>query len=338
MKVLVTGACGYIGAHTVVDLVENDIEPISIDNFSRSSPQMLQNIDRILQKPLINHIIDLCDSQKMRQFFEKTPNIDGIIHFAAYKSVPESVAKPLSYYHNNIVALINLLECTRDYGIPAFVFSSSCSVYGNAPQLPVDEQTPIEKAQSPYAYTKQIGEQMVSDFARIHTQTRCVSLRYFNPAGAHPSTQIGEVQEQAQNLVPYITQTAIGKRPFLTIFGNDYDTPDGTCIRDYVHVSDIAHAHTLALQYIAQSKNPINNEIFNLGSGTGSSVLEAITAFEKVSGKKLNYHFGPRREGDVAAVYANKQKAQQFLAWNPQFSLEDIMRTAWIWEQKMAMI
>lgn len=333
-KILVTGGCGYIGAHTIVDLIENGYDVISVDNLSRATTQLLAGIADITGVQVKNYAIDLCIAKDIATLFAQHPDISGIIHFAAYKSVPESVAQPLSYYHNNLASLINLLQMVQQYEVPYFVFSSSCSVYGNTEQLPVTEDTPLPRAESPYGNTKQIGEEIIRDFSHTHSGSRHALLRYFNPVGAHPTALIGEIQPIPQNLVPYITQTAIGKRPQLTVFGNDYDTRDGTCLRDYIHVCDIAHAHTLALRYLAQSTADNRCEVFNLGSGTGNTVLEAIAAFERVAQMPLPYVIGARREGDAAAVYADNQKARALLGWQPRYDLDDMMRTAWIWEQR----
>ncbi len=333
-KILVTGGCGYIGAHTIVDLIENGYDVISVDNLSRATTQLLAGIADITGVQVKNYAIDLCIAKDIAALFAQHPDISGIIHFAAYKSVPESVAQPLSYYHNNLASLINLLQMVQQYEVPYFVFSSSCSVYGNTQQLPVTEDTPLPRAESPYGNTKQIGEEIIRDFSHTHSGSRHALLRYFNPVGAHPTALIGEIQPIPQNLVPYITQTAIGKRPQLTVFGNDYDTRDGTCLRDYIHVCDIAHAHTLALRYLAQSTADNRCEVFNLGSGTGNTVLEAIAAFERVAQMPLRYEIGARREGDAAAVYADNQKARTLLGWQPRYDLDDMMRTAWIWEQR----
>ncbi len=262
-------------------------------------------------------------------------DIVGIIHFAAYKAVGESVEKPLMYFENNLTSLINLLKCVQEFKIPYFVFSSSCTVYGNPDHIPVTEQTPPKPAESPYGYTKQMGEQIINEFAKS-TNTQCILLRYFNPVGAHPSIHIGEMPiGRPQNLVPAITQTAIGKLPKMTVYGNDYDTRDGSCIRDFIHVSDIAHAHTLAIQYLEDETSDTLCEVFNLGTGNGVTVLEAIQSFEKVSGVKLNYEIGPRRGGDVIAIYANNDLAKRKLGWDPKFSLDEMMLTAWQWEQRL---
>lgn len=333
MKILITGGCGYIGSHTFVDLLQHGFEAISIDNYTNSCPTMLKGIAQITHKTIQNYAIDLCDLAKLEKVFETHTDIVGIIHFAAYKSVPDSVKNPLKYYDNNLNSLINILKCIKKFNIPYHVFSSSCSVYGNATELPVHETTPCQIAQSPYAHTKQMGEEIIKHFTRAHSSQH-VLLRYFNPVGAHPSALIGELQDRPQNLVPIITQTAIGKRTQMTVFGNDYDTRDGTCVRDYIHVMDIAHAHTKALQYLINQQNIHNAEIFNLGTGEGITVLEAIKAFEKVSKQQLNYKIGQRRAGDVVQVYADNQKARHHLQWHTQYTLEDMMETAWNWELK----
>ncbi|MET0394184.1 MAG: UDP-glucose 4-epimerase GalE [Chitinophagaceae bacterium] len=334
-KILVTGGCGFIGSHTIVDLIENGYEVISVDNNSRSNATILEGVERITGKKVKNYRVDLCDFDDTFAIFEENKNIEGIIHFAAYKAVGESVQKPLMYFENNINSLINILKCVQEFQVPHFVFSSSCTVYGNPDEIPVTEQTPTKPAESPYGYTKQMGEQIINDFAKT-AAVRCILLRYFNPVGAHPSIQIGEMPlGKPQNLVPAITQTAIGKLPKVTVFGDDYDTRDGSCIRDYIHVSDIAHAHTLSLDYLRQQNSQTATEVFNLGTGNGVTVLEAIRSFEKVSGVRLNYEIGPRRPGDVVAIYANNDLAKSQLGWDPRYSLDEMMQTAWQWEQKL---
>ena len=334
--ILVTGGCGYIGSHTIVDLIEHGFEVISIDNFSRSTPRLLKGIEKITGKKVMNYPVDLCNYEALQAVLRAHPEIEGIIHFAAFKTVPESVEKPLMYFHNNLESLINLLQYIQTYQVPYFVFSSSCSVYGNTDQLPVVEETPLGEAQSPYARTKQMGEQIIYDVSKV-ASNQFILLRYFNPVGAHPSGWIGELPlGKPDNLVPVITQTAIGKLSQMQVMGADYPTRDGSCIRDYIHVMDIAHAHTLALQYLMEHRNSSNYEIFNLGTGRGVSVLEAIQAFEKVNGVKLNYTIGPRRPGDVVAIYADNKKAREKLGWEPKYTIEDMMRTAWQWEQNMA--
>ncbi len=333
--ILVTGGCGYIGAHTIVDLQDHGFDVVSIDNFSRSDGSMLAGIEAITGRPVKNYSVDLCDVEATRKVFEKHPEITGVIHFAAFKSVPESVSKPLLYYRNNLNSLLNILDCIRAFKIPHFVFSSSCSVYGNTAALPVKESTPLEEAESPYARSKQIGEKMITDFSKIY-DGHSVLLRYFNPVGAHRSASIGELPYgKPETLVPVITQTAVGKIKTLTVFGTDYPTRDGSCIRDYIHVMDIANAHTKALQYLQAQKAIDKVEIFNLGTGKGITVLEAIKTFENISGQPLNYTLGPRRDGDVAAIYADNQKARTGLNWTLAYSLEDMMLTAWNWEKKL---
>ncbi len=336
-KILVTGGCGYIGSHTVVDLLQNGYEVISIDNNSRSNANVLNGVQKITGKAVKNYKVDLCNFDDTHAVFEENPDIDGIIHFAAYKAVGESVEKPLMYYENNLNSLINVLKCVRDFGTPYFVFSSSCTVYGNPDAIPVTEQTPGKPAESPYGATKQMGEQILTDFAKVFDPTRIIALRYFNPVGAHPSIEIGELPiGRPQNLFPAITQTAIGKLPKMIVHGNDYDTRDGSCLRDFIHVSDISHAHTLAIRFLEEEKNKSNYEIFNLGTGNGVTVLEAIDAFERVSGEKLNFEIGPRRPGDVVAIYANNDYAVKSLGWNIRYGIDEMMGTAWAWEKKLA--
>lgn len=334
-KILVTGGCGYIGSHTIVDLIENGFEVISVDNNSRSNPAILEGVERITGKKVKNYKVDLCNFDDTFAIFQENTDITGIIHFAAYKAVGESVEKPLMYFENNLTSLINLLKCVQEFAIPYFVFSSSCTVYGNPDEIPVTEKTVPKPAESPYGYTKQMGEQIINEFAKS-ANTQCILLRYFNPVGAHTSIHIGEMPiGRPQNLVPAITQTAIGTLPKMVVYGNDYDTRDGSCIRDFIHVSDIGHAHTLAIQYLDRKTDASLCEVFNLGTGNGVTVLEAIHSFEKISGVKLNYEIGPRRPGDVIAIYANNDLATTKLGWNPVFGLDDMMRTAWQWEQKL---
>jgi UDP-glucose 4-epimerase len=335
-KILVTGGCGYIGSHTVVDLIENGYEVISVDNNSRSSAGILKGVEKITGKAVKNYKVDLCNFDDTYAIFQENEDIAGIIHFAAFKAVGESVEKPLMYFENNLFSLINLLKCVEEFSVPWFVFSSSCTVYGNPDNEMVTEQTPTKPAESPYGYTKQMGEQIISEFQKSTKDTKSILLRYFNPVGAHPSIAIGEMPlGKPQNLVPVITQTAIGKIPKMMVYGDDYPTRDGSCVRDYIHVSDIAHAHTLAIQYLEQGRSKIACEVFNLGTGNGVTVLEAIHTFEKISGVKLNYEIGPRRAGDVIAIYANNDKAKQVLGWSPDQPLEEMMSSAWKWEQKL---
>ncbi len=330
-KILVTGGCGYIGSHTIVDLIENGYDVISVDNNSRSNSLILNGIEQITGKKIKNYKVDLCNFDDTFAIFQENKDIHAIIHFAAYKSVSESVVNPLLYFENNLVSLINLLKCVQEFKVPHFVFSSSCTVYGNPDQMPVTEETPLKPAESPYGYTKQMGENIVNQFCK-NSGTQSILLRYFNPAGAHPSALIGEMPiGKIENLVPAITHTAIGRIPQMLVHGNDYPTRDGSCIRDFIHVCDIATAHTLALTYLEKNKP---ERIFNLGIGNGVTVLEAIQAFEKVSATKLNYEIGPRRPGDVVAIYANNDLAKKELGWAPRYSLEEMMATAWKWEQK----
>ena len=334
--ILVTGGCGYIGAHTLVDLMENGFDVISADNLSRASESSLLGVEKITGKKIKNYSFDLTDKNETELIFKENPNITGIIHFAAYKAVGESVEKPLDYYDNNIGSLVTLLQMAVQYKVKHFIFSSSCTVYGNPDSIPVTENTPLQMAASPYGATKQMGETIVRDASNAYPLST-ILLRYFNPVGAHPSTAIGELPiGRPQNLVPAITQTAIGKLPAMQVHGNDYDTRDGSCIRDYIHVCDIAHAHTLALQFSINNNTEKSCEVFNLGTGNGITVLEAIHAFEKVSGVKLNYEIGPRRTGDIVSIYANNDKAVKQLGWNCKYGLDEMMQTAWQWEQSLS--
>ena len=334
-KILVTGGCGYIGSHTLVDLVENGYEVISVDNNSKSNPLILDGVQKITGKKIKNYRVDLCNYDDTFAIFQENEDIKGIIHFAAYKSVGESVEKPLMYFENNLLSLINILKCVQEFNIPWFVFSSSCTVYGNPDEIPVTEASVPKPAESPYGYTKQMGEQIVNEFSKS-VDTQCILLRYFNPVGAHPSALIGELPiGKPQNLVPAITQTAVGKLKKMAVHGDDYPTRDGSCLRDYIHVSDIAHAHTLSIQHLENGDMHSRCEVFNLGTGNGVTVLEAIKSFEKVSGVKLNYEIGPRRPGDIVAIYANNDLARSVLGWNPKYSLDAMMETAWKWEQRL---
>ncbi len=333
-KILVTGGCGYIGSHTIVDLIDNGFTVISVDNLINSSVESLEGIKAITGITVKNYPIDLCDLDALTRVFQENPDLSGIIHFAALKAVGESVEQPLRYYRNNLNGLLNILGCMQQFGVKNLIFSSSCSVYGNADELPVTETTPRKEAESPYARTKQMGEDIISDFAKIHPEHQSVLLRYFNPAGAHPSALLGEAPSNpASNLVPVITETAIGKREEVVVFGNDYSTRDGSCIRDYIHIMDLANAHTKALQYLLEQKNESNLEIFNLGIGEGVSVLEAIEAFIKETNQPLNYRIGPRRPGDVEAIYANNEYASDKLGWHAKYSIGEIMSSAWAWEK-----
>jgi UDP-glucose 4-epimerase len=333
MNILVTGGCGYIGSHTIVDLLENKYDVICVDNNSRSTTRLLAGAEQITGRSIPHYKTDLCNYGETRKIFEEN-KIDGIIHFAAFKAVDESVREPLAYFQNNLISQINLLRLTEEFKVSCMVFSSSCSVYGNADVIPVTEETPLKKAESPYGRTKQIGEDMINDISKV-SSAQFVLLRYFNPTGAHPSTIIGEIPfGRPANLVPAITQFAAGKLPALKVYGTDYDTRDGSCLRDFIHVSDIAHAHTLAIDFL-QQKNQSKVEVFNLGTGNGVTVLEAIHAFERISGMKLNYETAGRREGDIVAVYANNDKARKLLKWEPRYGLDDMMHTAWEWEKKL---
>lgn len=337
-KILVTGGCGYIGSHTIVDLIENGYEVISIDNLSRGHIELLEGVSKIVGKPVKNYNIDLYNLEDIRAVFEENKDIEGVIHFAAYKSVPESVDKPLMYFKNNLGSLVNMLQVCQEYDVHNFVFSSSCSVYGNTEKLPVTEDTPFAPAESPYARTKQMGEEICQDFIIANKDFNISLLRYFNPVGAHKSCLIGERNKHPENLVPIITQTAIGKRDKMTVFGDDYDTRDGSCIRDYIHVSDIAHAHTLSIKKLLNDEQRGQIDIYNLGTGNGVSVLELIKAFEETAALDLNYDIGPRRAGDVIEVYANNEKARKELGWEPKTTIEEMMETAWNWEKYLQTI
>lgn len=336
MKILVTGGTGYIGSHTVVELQEKGFEVIVIDNLSNSYESVLDNIERITGiRPGFENF-DLVDSLTTDIFFTKNPDIIAVIHFAAFKSVGESVEKPLDYYRNNLVSLINILQGMKDHDIRNLIFSSSCTVYGEPDALPVKESSPIKKAASSYGNTKQISEEIISDFTNT-SDIRSVFLRYFNPIGAHESSLIGELPIGIpNNLIPYITQTAIGKREFLRVWGNDYSTPDGTAIRDYIHVVDLAKAHVNALERLLNDQNKRNVEIFNLGTGKGYSVMEVIRSFEKVSGLKLNFRMMDRRPGDVEKIWADPEYANQELGWKAERNLDDMTLSAWNWEKAIA--
>jgi UDP-glucose 4-epimerase len=334
-KILITGGCGYIGSHTICDLIENGFEVVSVDNFSNSSKDVLKGIKEITGVSVQNYNINLVDFEATKQIFKDHPDIVGIIHFAAMKLVGESVEHPIQYFHNNINSLLSIMGCMEEFNIANLIFSSSCSVYGNSKELPVTESTALQAAESPYARTKQVGEEMIRDYLVSQPNHRSILLRYFNPAGAHTSNLIGESPSAApSNLVPVITETGIGKREKVSVFGDDYDTRDGSCIRDYIHVMDLANAHTKALQYLLANENTDNCEIFNLGIGQGVSVLEAINAFLSSTGQPLNYEIGPRRAGDVVAIYSDYTKAANLIKWEPKFDINDIMRTAWEWEKK----
>jgi UDP-glucose 4-epimerase len=333
-KILVTGGTGFIGSHTSVELIENGFDVVIIDNLYNSEAEVIDRIEKITGVRPLLEVFDLCDKDKTDLFFSNNTDISAVIHFAAYKAVGESVSKPLDYYRNNLVSLINLLDAMQKRGISNLVFSSSCTVYGQPEKLPVTEEAPLQPAMSPYGNTKQIGEEIIRDTTISSDKIKAISLRYFNPIGAHPSALIGELPRGVpENLVPYITQTAIGLRPELKIFGNDYDTPDGSCIRDYLHVSDLARAHVVAVKRLIEKKNRKDYEIFNLGTGKGVSVLEAINSFERVSGVKLKYKIAGRRAGDIVKIWADPTLANRELGWKTVYSLDECMKTAWDWEK-----
>lgn len=335
-KILVTGGTGFIGSHTVVELMNAGFEPVIIDNLENSSLKVLDGIENITGKKPLFEKIDLRDKAALNSFFNKHTDIVGIIHFAAYKAVGESVEKPLAYYHNNILSLIHLLEEMQHRSIRNFVFSSSCTLYGDADVQPVTEQTPVKKPESPYGNTKRFCEEILEDVVKAQ-DLKVISLRYFNPIGSHPSAEIGELPIGIpNNLIPYMMQTGIGKRDCLTVYGNDYPTKDGSCVRDYIHVVDLAKAHVIALNRMLNNTSTEKLEVFNLGTGKGVSVLEVIHAFEKVSGVKLNYKIGERRAGDVVQIWADTSFANKVLGWKAETSLEDSVLSAWNWEKKLA--
>lgn len=333
-KILITGGAGFIGSHTAVSLVQSGFEPVILDNFSNSDHSVIGSLERILETKIKWYEADCLDRDSVREIFSEN-EFAGVIHFAASKAVGESVANPLKYYRNNVESLLILIDAMAEYGVKDLVFSSSCTVYGQPEILPVSESTPRQEAESPYGNTKKICEDILRDYIKSGAKSRIVALRYFNPIGAHPSSEIGELPKGVPaNLVPFITQTAAGIRRELTVFGNDYDTPDGTCVRDYIHVLDLADAHVKSIQYLFKQEENFY-DVFNVGTGNGNTVLEVIKAFEKVSGKHLNYRIGPRREGDVVKTWANTDKIKNLLGWTPKYSLEDSMRDAWNWQVKL---
>jgi UDP-glucose 4-epimerase len=335
-KVIVTGGTGYIGSHTAVELIADGFEVVIIDNLYNSDITVLDGIQAITGIRPKFYDYDICDRDKLSEVFVAEGRIDAIVHFAAYKAVGESVHKPLDYYRNNLISLMNLLDMMEQHGTPEFVFSSSCTVYGQPDKLPVTETSPVKEAESPYGYTKQAGEIIIRDTMAARKTQRAVSLRYFNPIGAHPTAYLGELPRGVpENLVPFITQTAIGLRDELRVFGNDYDTPDGSCIRDYLHVVDLAKAHVVALKRLIEERNKENYEVFNLGAGTGVSVLEAIAAFERATGEKVKYTIAPRREGDIEKIWADPSLANRELNWKTEITLDEAMETAWRWEKKI---
>lgn len=336
MKVLVTGGLGFIGSHTVVELQNEGLDVVVIDNLSNSSEKVLDGIVAITGKKPLFENFDLRDKPKVEDFFSRHNDIEGVIHFAASKAVGESVEKPLLYYENNLGVLTYILQELSKKGSANFIFSSSCTVYGQADIMPITEDAPVKPAESPYGNTKQVGEEIIQDTCKVTPHMSAIALRYFNPFGAHPSVEIGELPSGVpQNLVPFITQAGIGLREQLSVFGDDYPTADGTCIRDYIHVVDLAKAHVAALQRLINDENEENYEVFNLGTGTGSSVLEVIKSFERVSGKKLNYKIVSRRAGDVIEAYADTKKANDVLGWKAKSTLDEAMKSAWDWEQKI---
>ena len=335
-KILVTGGLGFIGSHTAVELQNSGFEVVIIDDLSNSSEDVLGRITSITGITPIFEKLDLKDKAKVQSFFKAHQDIQGIIHFAASKAVGESVENPLKYYENNINTLVYVLQELQKLETTNFIFSSSCTVYGQADELPITENAPVKKAESPYGNTKQIGEEIIQDTCSVNEKFNAIALRYFNPVGAHKSVKIGELPIGVpQNLVPFITQTAIGIREQLSVFGDDYPTSDGTCIRDYIHVVDLAKAHVIALQRLLEGNNVANYETFNVGTGTGSTVLEVIKSFEKMSGQKLNYKIADRRAGDIISAYADTSKANNELGWKAELTLDDAMESAWIWEQNV---
>jgi UDP-glucose 4-epimerase len=332
-KILVTGGTGYIGSHTAVELINEGFDVVIIDNLYNSEAGVIDRIEQITGVRPVLDVFDLCDMEKLEAFFRRHGDISAIIHFAAYKAVGESVNKPLEYYRNNLVSLMNLLDVMKKQKSGSLVFSSSCTVYGQPEKLPVTEDSALQPAASPYGNTKQIGEAIIRDTTASDSNLKAISLRYFNPIGAHPSSLIGELPRGVpENLVPFITQTAYGLRDELRVFGDDYDTPDGSCIRDYLHVVDLAKAHVVAVKRLLEGMNRHNYEIFNLGTGKGVSVLEAIHSFERVSGVKLKYIIVGRRPGDIEKIWANPSYANAELGWKTESSLDEAMKTAWDWE------
>ncbi|MDB5009065.1 MAG: UDP-glucose 4-epimerase GalE [Mucilaginibacter sp.] len=334
-KIIVTGGLGYIGSHTVVELVQAGYEPVIIDDLSNSQPKILDQLSKIIGFKPAFYEFDICDKQKLAEFTKAEPDIAGIIHFAAFKAVGESVQKPLKYYSNNLESLLNLLTAYNEVPLN-FVFSSSCTVYGQPDELPVTETAPVKPAQSPYGNTKQIAEEILKDVISSGSALKVIALRYFNPVGAHESALIGELPIGVpQNLVPFITQAAIGKREKITVFGNDYHTKDGSCVRDYIHVVDLAKAHVAALKLMEHSSFK-GYDVFNIGTGNGNTVLEIIAAFERATGVKLNYEIGPRRSGDVEKVWGDVTKSTNELGWKAELDIDTMMSSAWEWEKYLS--
>ncbi len=333
-NILITGGTGYIGSHTTVKFMEAGYNVVIVDNLSNSNIEVLEGIKKITDKKPDFHKIDLSNEKQTANFFKNNNNFDVIIHFAAYKAVGESVQKPLMYYKNNLNSLINILQSMKIYNIKNIIFSSSCTVYGQPDKLPVTENSPIKKANSPYGNTKQIAEEIIQDTLNSKSDLKSISLRYFNPIGAHKSAHIGELPIGVpNNLIPFITQTVAGKRDQLSVFGNDYNTPDGTAVRDYIHVMDLANAHLVAAERLLQDKNKKVFEVFNIGTGKGNSVMEIIRTFEKATGEKINYKIAPRRPGDVEKVWADTSFANKELGWKTQFSLSEALKSAWEWQK-----
>jgi len=338
-RILVTGGTGYIGSHTAVELIEKGFEVISVDSLHNSEEWINDRIGMITGITPALEVFDLCETDKLDNLFNKYPGISAVIHFAAFKAVGESVLKPLEYYRNNILSTINLLEMMKKYRVKYMVFSSSCTVYGQPDTLPVTEDSPLQPATSPYGNTKKICEDIIRDTTVAFNEIKAISLRYFNPIGAHPSALIGELPRGVpENLVPFITQTAIGLRDELKVFGNDYDTPDGSCIRDYLHVSDLARAHVKAVERLLNGGNKKDYEVFNLGTGKGVSVLEVINTFEKVTGIRLKYRITARRQGDIEQIWADASLANRELGWKTEYSLGDALKSAWEWEKNLQKI
>ena len=336
--IFVTGGTGFIGSHTTVELQQAGYRVVIVDNLSNSKAEVIDGIEKITGERPAFEQVDCCDLSALKNVFRKYPDIKGIIHFAASKAVGESVEKPLLYYRNNITSLLNLLELMPEYGVKGIIFSSSCTVYGQPSKenLPVTEKAPIQQALSPYGNTKQINEEIIQDYIHSGADIKAVILRYFNPIGAHPSALIGELPNGVpMNLIPFVTQTAIGIREQLKVFGNDYDTPDGTCIRDYIYVVDLAKAHVKAMERVLDNPDTDPVEVFNIGTGTGLSTLEVVEGFEKATGVKLNWTYAPRREGDIEKVWGNVEKANKVLGWKAEANIEDVLRSAWKWQLKL---